>query len=112
MIYGYHVHIYFDASTLERARQLVTRVQQHFGLRAGPLRQQPVGPHPEWSCQLNLPPQQFADVIPWLALHRKGLTIFTHPVTGDDYRDHSDHAIWMGAMPQLNLGIFKTHQEK
>jgi len=46
-------------------------------------------------------------VISWLALNRQGLTVFTHAITGDDIKDHTDHAIWMGAMPALELSALE-----
>ena len=46
------------------------------------------------------------EVLPWLALNRKGLVVFLHPDTGDDLADHSEHAIWMGAIRPLDLSIF------
>jgi DOPA 4,5-dioxygenase len=45
-------------------------------------------------------------VLPWLALNRKGLVIFMHPDTGDDLMDHTEHAIWMGAVRPLDLSAF------
>lgn len=45
-------------------------------------------------------------VLPWLALYRKGLVVFMHPLTGDELADHRDHAIWMGAVRPLDLSIF------
>jgi len=35
-----------------------------------------------------------------------GLVVFLHPETGDDLKDHTDYAIWMGAMRELDLSIF------
>ena len=46
-------------------------------------------------------------VLPWLALNRKGLVVFLHPLTGDELADHRDHAIWMGALRPLDLSIFE-----
>ena len=37
---------------------------------------------------------------------RNGLVVFLHPDTGDDLLDHTDHAIWMGAMRPLDLTGF------
>jgi DOPA 4,5-dioxygenase len=51
-------------------------------------------------------PELIADVLPWLALNRKGLVVFLHPDTGNDLLDHTEHAIWMGAMRPLNLSGF------
>jgi aromatic ring-cleaving dioxygenase len=36
-------------------------------------------------------------------LNREGLSILLHPETGDAYRDHTDHAAWLGAMVPLRL---------
>ncbi|EPM84202.1 hypothetical protein A258_22363 [Pseudomonas syringae pv. actinidiae ICMP 19104] len=47
--------------------------------------------------------EQLADVTLWLALNRDGLVVFLHPLTGDELRDHTDHAIWMGAVRPLDL---------
>ena len=32
--------------------------------------------------------------------------VFLHPDTGNDLLDHSEHAIWMGAIRTLDLSIF------
>lgn len=66
----------------------------------------PVGPHPDWSCQLAFEPEIVGVVLPWLALYRKGLVVFMHPLTGDELADHRDHAIWMGAVRPLDLSMF------
>lgn len=107
-IRAYHAHVYFDAETLGRARSLCETARDLFPIEMGRIHEKPVGPHPMWSCQLAFGPEQAADIIGWLALNRQGLTIFTHPITGDDLADHRDHAIWMGAMPVLNLDIFTS----
>ena len=98
---GYHAHVYFDADTIETARD-------RYGVDMARMHEKPVGPHPMWSCQLAFEPEVFDQIIPWLALNRQGLVIFTHPDTGNHLADHRDHAIWMGAMPTLDLSIFKS----
>ncbi|NBF00748.1 4,5-dioxygenase [Pseudomonas sp. Fl5BN2] len=105
-IKGYHAHVYFDASTIDQARALCEQAAQLFAVKMGRVHERPVGPHPDWSCQLAFTPQVFADVVPWLALNRQGLVVFLHPDTGDDLLDHTDHAIWMGAMRPLDLTGF------
>jgi DOPA 4,5-dioxygenase len=72
----------------------------------GRVHERPVGPHPDWSCQLAFEHEKFADVMLHLALHRDGLVIFTHPNTGNDLADHTRHAIWMGGIRELNVGMF------
>ncbi|ANI12491.1 4,5-dioxygenase [Pseudomonas citronellolis] len=105
-IHGYHAHVYYDADSLEQARQLCEEAVRLFGVKMGRMHQRPVGPHPDWSCQLAFGNDAFAVVVPWLALHRDGLVVFIHPDTGDDLRDHRDHAIWMGAVRPLDLSQF------
>ncbi|QZI70685.1 DOPA 4,5-dioxygenase family protein [Pseudomonas protegens] len=105
-IKGYHAHVYFDASTIGQARVLCEQAAQLFDLKMGRVHERPVGPHPDWSCQLAFAPEVFAQVVPWLALNRRGLVVFLHPDTGDDLLDHTDHAIWMGAMRPLDLTGF------
>ncbi|WP_338001262.1 DOPA 4,5-dioxygenase family protein, partial [Pseudomonas brassicae] len=72
-IKGYHAHVYYDASTLEQARELCEEATKLFGVSMGRLHQKPVGPHPDWSCQLAFGPELVGVVLPWLALYRKGL---------------------------------------
>lgn len=102
-IRGYHAHIYFDAQSLDQARALCEEAARRFALKMGRVHQRPVGPHPDWSCQLAFRPELFGELIPWLALRRQGLVVLIHPITGNDLRDHRDHAIWMGAVRPLDL---------
>ena len=105
-ISSYHAHVYFDAGTVDQARDICERASRQFDIRMGRVHEKAVGPHPMWSCQLEFGPEKAGDVIGWLATNRKGLTVFTHPNTGDSFRDHAEHAIWMGEMLQLNLSAF------
>lgn len=104
-IRGFHAHVYFDAATLEQARALCLEAASKFKVAMGRVHERPVGPHPDWSCQLAFAPAAFGDFVPWLALHRRGLVVFLHPITGNDLVDHRDRAIWMGAVRLLNLSV-------
>jgi aromatic ring-cleaving dioxygenase len=106
-IRSYHAHVYFDAKTVSQARALCEAAAQAFGLAMGRVHEKPVGPHPDWSCQLSLAAGHFGTVVPWLALNRSGLVVFVHPETGDDLADHRDHAIWLGASRPLDLSMFQ-----
>lgn len=105
-IYGYHAHVYFDATSFSKAEELCIKSNELFDVSMGHFIKQPVGPHPCWSCQLSFSPEIFAEIIPWLVLNRKGLCIFIHPLTGDDFTDHAHHAMWMGESKRLNFSIF------
>lgn len=106
-IEGYHTHIYYDESTFEQASKLCDEVGELFDVPVGFKHQQPVGPHPMWSCQISLTAEKFVEVVPWLMLNRQGLTVFIHANTGDDLKDHTEHTMWMGNIAPLNLDIFK-----
>lgn len=109
-IHGYHSHVYFDAGTVEQARELCEEAAKRFDLKMGRVHERPVGPHPDWSCQLSYDARLLNEVLPWLAVYRNGLIVFTHPMTGDDLRDHRDYAIWLGDVRPLNLSIFQGHE--
>ena len=111
---SWHSHVYFDDSSHALAAALIDRMKAYFpadaGIGYGRWHHKPVGPHPDFSIQLEYPHARFADVMAWLAQNRGSLTIFSHPNTGDSdaaqLRDHRDHAIWMGAVRPLKLAQF------
>ncbi|WP_062268988.1 DOPA 4,5-dioxygenase family protein [Endozoicomonas arenosclerae] len=106
-IKGYHAHLYYNEETFNLAEDVIFQASKLFNVDVGRMHKKPVGPHPVWSCQLAFDNDEFAKVIPWLALNRKDLTVFIHPLTGDDLKDHTDYAIWMGSIEPLNLGLFQ-----
>ena len=105
-IRGYHAHVYFDDATVDQARALCERALDAFGVAMRRVHERPVGPHPMYSCQLAASVEQFAELLPWLALNRGGLIVFSHPETGNDLEDHRDHGIWLGTGLKLDLSIF------
>ncbi len=102
----FHAHVYYDADTLNQARELCEACVAKFGVPMGRMHERPVGPHPDWSCQLTVPVGIIGDLIGYLALKRNGLNIFVHPDTGQDLEDHRDRAIWIGSERPLNLQQF------
>ena len=99
----FHAHIYYEKETMEKARALVKKAYNQKGVTVGRMHKLPVGPHPTWSCQLLFSKDQLTNMMIWLLENRKGLTIFIHPVTGNDLLDHTDYAIWLGRKIDLNL---------
>lgn len=102
----YHAHVYFDAETIEFARQLCTKASENFSVKMGRVHEKPIGPHTMWSCQLLFTNKEFDALIPWLDENKDELTVFVHPLTGDDLKDHSELATWLGAEVSLDLTIF------
>lgn len=103
-IRGFHAHVYFGPQTLDQARALCAQAASDFpDLKMGRVHERPVGPHPDWSCQLAFKPELFGQLVPWLAMRRNGLVVFIHPISHNDLVDHRDRAIWMGAVRPLDL---------
>jgi DOPA 4,5-dioxygenase len=60
--------------------------------------------------ELNFPKHLFKEISKWLALHRGNLTILIHEVTGDDDRDHTIGANWLGTSLQLDASQFERQK--
>lgn len=57
-------------------------------------------------------PAQFGAFVPWLVINRGPLSALVHPNTGDDIRDHSQLATWLGKEVPVDLGLLKMFIEK
>ena len=101
----YHAHVYYDpAKTRGRAERLRKRIAAAFPqAKLGRWHDELVGPHPQSMYQIAFPSALLASFVPWLMLNRDGLTVLLHPETGDDYRDHTAHAAWFGAVLPLRV---------
>ena len=109
IIKHYHAHIYYDpASSRDRAARLREHVAAAFPeATLGRWHDALVGPHLQSMYQIAFPRNLLASFLPWLMLNRDGLTILLHPGTGDPYADHTDHAIWFGAVLPLRLDVLR-----
>jgi aromatic ring-cleaving dioxygenase len=108
----YHAHVYYDPqATRDRAEQLRARVAAEFPrAKLGRWHDELVGPHTQSMYQIAFPARELASFLPWLMLNRNGLSILLHPETGDDYRDHSTHAAWLGPALPLRLDVFSAQR--
>lgn len=112
IIDSYHSHIYYDADTIDTAREVIDAACARFELERGRMHEKPVGPHPMWSCQLACAPEVFAEFLPWLTLNRRGLIVFAHPETDDALADHADRAIWLGESRPLDINVIRQAVQK
>ncbi|MRI34020.1 4,5-dioxygenase [Endozoicomonas sp. OPT23] len=103
----YHAHVYFDAETVDYASQFFSSAGEKFGLKVGRVHQKLVGPHTRWSCQILFAAKDFDALIPWLEENRKGLSVLVHGDTGNDLRDHTEYAYWLGKPVEINLSVLK-----
>ncbi|KAH8690497.1 DOPA-like domain-containing protein [Talaromyces proteolyticus] len=112
---GFDVHIYYiqrNAGQTKFAQELHERIRREFPeLRIYRFWDRPVGPHPVAMFEVNLlNPVEFGAFVPWLAINRGPLSVLIHPNTvnpGEELRNHSQRAIWMGERFPLDLEPLK-----
>ena len=57
-------------------------------------------------------PAQFGSLVSWLVINRGPLSALVHPNTGDDIRDHTQLATWMGQPFPLQVGLLRQMLKK
>lgn len=102
----FHFHLYFSVEQMQIAKDLASKIHELFSFKIGRLWDRPIGPHPVCSCQVSVPVEKFDELVFWILENRSGISFFIHPVTGDDFLDHSERAIWIGKSYELDLDIF------
>jgi DOPA 4,5-dioxygenase len=101
---GYHAHIYYDpTSTRAVAEGVCAALGEQFPVEIDGFRDTPVGPHPIANVLVIFTPDLFAQVVPYLMVHRAGLDVLVHPLTEDAVEDHTDFAMWLGKPVALKI---------
>ena len=107
-IQSWHAHVYFSPETRHHAAQLREWVGERFPrVRFGLWREQKIGPHTQPMYQIAFENADYAAIVPFLALNRNGLAVLVHPETGRERADHTDHALWMGAVLPLDTSVLR-----
>lgn len=106
-IADYHIHVYYDPETRDRAARLRGWVEGGFTVRMGRWHDAPVGPHPTAMYQIAFPVELFPTLVPFVMMNRMGLTVLLHPQSGRPRDDHTINATWMGAVLPLNTGMLR-----
>ena len=106
-ITDYHLHVYYDPASRDRAAQLREWVEARFPVRMGRWHDVPVGPHPAAMYQILFPADQFPALVPFVMMNRMGLTVLLHPESGRPRDDHTLNATWMGAVLPLKTEILR-----
>ena len=108
-IESYHAHVYYSgAAAREAAAWLRQALEERFEVAMGNWHDQPIGPHPLPMYQVTFSTGEFPKVVPWLMLNHGQLSILIHPNTEDSYRDHAEHALWLGTQRELRLDILRS----
>lgn len=111
-IQGYHAHVYYDPATRAAAEKLREAIGAGFKALLGRWHDSPVGPHPVSMYQVAFDVPEFPRLVPWLMLNRGALTVLVHPETGDEYADHTAHAMWLGPPLALKLDVLRKGQPR
>lgn len=105
----FDAHIYFSAEEYEEAKNFRDKIKAKFQYEnffVGDLIPKPIGPHPMPMFEANFSKDIFSEVVIWLMYHRKNFNILVHPLTGDDYFDHTQGVMWLGESVELDLSKF------
>jgi aromatic ring-cleaving dioxygenase len=101
-LHGYHVHIYYSDGTRPIAEKLRDTLATGFPVQIGK-NVGIAGPHPVPQIQIIFRKEAFQEVVPWLMLNREGLDILVHPLSDDEYDDHTANALWLGTPVALKI---------
>ena len=109
-IKNYHFHLYYSltADQIEKATRILKKLsQEKEDMPIGRIWEKPVGPHPIGSCQVTVENSRFQEMTEWFLENREDLSLFIHPNTGNDLKDHTEHVIWMGKEYILKTDQFR-----
>lgn len=104
-IRDYDAHVYYTPATRPFAHGLREKALRDFAgtpVFVGKLIDERVGPHPTPMFELNFSKNWFGHVFSWLRANRSELPVLVHEVTGNDPKDHSQGAIWLGRVLPLD----------
>ena len=100
---NFHAHIYW-ANDSERTLALSFRdTLEEMGCVLGSIHDQRVGPHDLPMYQAEYSSANKGTVEEYLQTNAESLSILLHEDTGDDFKDHTDGARWIGRKLFLNL---------
>jgi aromatic ring-cleaving dioxygenase len=106
-ITDYHIHVYYDPESRERAALFRQWVEKRFPVRMGSWHDAPVGPHVTAMYQIQFTPDLFPTLVPFVMMNRMDLTILLHPQSGRPRDDHTINATWMGAVLPVKTEVLR-----
>jgi len=103
----YHAHVYWQNEDQRRKSLNLRESLANLGCDLGRIMDQPIGPHPKPMYQVNYSTANARAVETLLA--STGLSVLLHEDTGDDVRDHTDGARWLGESLKLDLAWLEEY---
>lgn len=105
----YHAHVYWSSVDERRTALSLRKDLEDLGLSLGRVWDTKVGPHPLPMYQVNYSDSDAHAVEELLSF--SGLSVLLHEDTGDDLRDHTDGARWLGSPLDLDLEWLRAYAE-
>ena len=105
----FDAHFYFTLEKISEATKLRDKIKLHFidkEFFIGDMIPEPIGPHPMPMFEANFPTELFTEVVLWLMKERGEFSVLIHPLSGDDYLDHTQGAMWLGDSVKLDYSKF------
>ena len=106
----YHAHIYWQNEDQRREALNLRESLREAGCKVGSIHEDAIGPHPHAMYQVNYN-TNIAEEVEEL-LSKTKLDILLHEDTGDDLRDHTEGARWLGNKLTLNLKWLEEYTRK
>jgi aromatic ring-cleaving dioxygenase len=97
----YHAHVYWQNEDQRRRALTLRQPLTELNCQLGRIWEEAIGPHPFAMYQVNYNSHNSAAVEQLLT--EAGLDVLLHEDTGDDVRDHTKGARWLGHRHQLNI---------
>ena len=106
----YHAHVYWQNEAQRREALLLRQPLAELGCQLGRIWDEAIGPHPFAMYQVNYTDQNAGDVEQ--LLNTTKLDILLHEDTGNDVRDHTQGARWLGRKLTLNIEWLQTYAKE
>lgn len=103
----YHAHIYWENEAQRFEALHLREPLRELGCKVGSIHEEPIGPHPLAMYQVNYS-STIAKAVEGL-LYKAKLHILLHEDTGDDVRDHTEGARWIGRPLNLDIAWLKNY---
>ena len=103
----YHAHIYWQNEAQRFEALNLREPLRELGCKVGSIHDELIGPHPHAMYQVNYNSDIAREVEN--LLYKAKLHILLHEDTGDDVRDHTDGARWIGRPLTLNIEWLKNY---
>ena len=103
----YHAHVYWQNEDQRREALNLREPLREMGSKVGSIHEDAIGPHPLPMYQVNYNSNIAEEVEEFLS--KTKLDILLHEDTGDDLRDHTKGARWLGNKLQLDIAWLEQY---